>query len=315
MELRIDPEFRDKIPPLTQEEFDQLRDNILEDGEIYEPIAVWNGVIVDGHNRWKIYQEHPGLPEPKIAEKHFHDKYEAFAWMYKKQLGRRNLTEEQRTILIGRTAMAQMKSHGGDRGTERDENGMFTASGQNDTLRVKDRTRDIVARELGVGTRTVDRAVKFTKGIDAIREDSPEVADKILQGGTRATKTLIMEYPEMGLDDKRLFVDAVKSGERPKNASGKPVGFNQEMRKLHAEINAIANDMCDPDSTPEYALSDLTTEIKENGEAYIRQLTRTLNDRKELYAGNAEAQDEVSEAITTVIIEKINNLMEGVINA
>ncbi len=49
--------------------------------------------------------------------------------------------------------MAQMKTHGGDRGTGHDENGMFTASGQNDTLRSKDRTRDIVARELGVGDR------------------------------------------------------------------------------------------------------------------------------------------------------------------
>ena len=48
--LRIDPEFRDKIPPLTDAEFEQLRENILNDGEVYEPIAVWNGTIVDGHN-------------------------------------------------------------------------------------------------------------------------------------------------------------------------------------------------------------------------------------------------------------------------
>lgn len=38
MELKIDPEFRDKIPPLTEDEFKQLEENILEDGEVYEPI-------------------------------------------------------------------------------------------------------------------------------------------------------------------------------------------------------------------------------------------------------------------------------------
>ena len=47
--FKVDPEFRDKIPPLTDAEFEQLKENILRDGEVYEPICVWNGVIVDGH--------------------------------------------------------------------------------------------------------------------------------------------------------------------------------------------------------------------------------------------------------------------------
>ena len=55
--LTIDPEFRDKIPPLTETEYAQLRENILADGEVYEPIVVWNGTIIDGHNRWKIFFE------------------------------------------------------------------------------------------------------------------------------------------------------------------------------------------------------------------------------------------------------------------
>lgn len=51
MELRIDPEFEGKIPPLTTEEFQQLENNILADGVVINPIIVWDGVIVDGHNR------------------------------------------------------------------------------------------------------------------------------------------------------------------------------------------------------------------------------------------------------------------------
>ena len=38
--LQIDPEFRSQIPPLKDDEFAQLRENILADGEVYEPIAV-----------------------------------------------------------------------------------------------------------------------------------------------------------------------------------------------------------------------------------------------------------------------------------
>ena len=33
----IDPEFRDKIPPLTEDEFYQLEENILSDGSVFSP--------------------------------------------------------------------------------------------------------------------------------------------------------------------------------------------------------------------------------------------------------------------------------------
>ena len=36
-ELRIDPEFAEKIPPLTPEEYEQLEANILAEGAIYWP--------------------------------------------------------------------------------------------------------------------------------------------------------------------------------------------------------------------------------------------------------------------------------------
>lgn len=110
VELKIDPEFRDKIPPLTEAEFEQLKENILEDGEVYEPIAVWNGTIVDGHNRWKVIQENWELLKDKYRTKSmdFADKWAAFEWMYKKQLGRRNLTDEQRTVLTGKMYEARM---------------------------------------------------------------------------------------------------------------------------------------------------------------------------------------------------------------
>ena len=46
--LRIDPEFESKIPPLTEEEYQLLEENILQDGVVLNPLIVWNGCIVDG---------------------------------------------------------------------------------------------------------------------------------------------------------------------------------------------------------------------------------------------------------------------------
>ena len=61
MKLQINPEFENMIPELTDDELSQLEENILAEGRIVNPIVVWNGVIVDGHNRYKIAQKHPHI--------------------------------------------------------------------------------------------------------------------------------------------------------------------------------------------------------------------------------------------------------------
>lgn len=115
--FRIDPEFENKIPPISEDEFKQLRENILTAGEVYEPLVVWDGVLVDGHNRWKVIQENPEV-KWRTREMDFPDKWAAFEWMYKNQLGRRNLTDEQRTYMIGKMYEARKKSNGGNRGNQ-----------------------------------------------------------------------------------------------------------------------------------------------------------------------------------------------------
>lgn len=107
-QLTIDPIFRDKIPPLTPDEYSRLEENILEDGEVREPIVVWGNTIIDGHNRYKIMQDHPEIEIPfRVKQMDFSDKWEAIVWMCRNQLGRRNLTDGQRTIIIGEAYKAQ----------------------------------------------------------------------------------------------------------------------------------------------------------------------------------------------------------------
>ncbi len=89
-------------------------------------------------------------PELKwhTRELDFADKWGAFEWMYKNQLGRRNLTDEQRTMLIGKMYEARKNAQGGDRRTERGLGGRFTASGQNVQLRAKREVRDGTAGQI-----------------------------------------------------------------------------------------------------------------------------------------------------------------------
>ena len=54
-ELKIDPELKNLLPPLTDEEYKQLEKNIKDNGfDRNFPIMEWNGYISDGHNRYSI---------------------------------------------------------------------------------------------------------------------------------------------------------------------------------------------------------------------------------------------------------------------
>ena len=202
--LKIDPEFRDKIPPLTDAEFEQLRENILNDGEVYEPIVVWDGTIVDGHNRYKIVREHPEIPF-RVKDMNFADKWEAFEWMYKKQLGRRNLTDEQKTYMIGKINEAR-KNTAAFKGNQYTSGGCQSGANQNG------RIAGVIAEELGVGRRTVNRAAAFARGVDEIRKVSDEAAETILRGESGVTKEAVMEVPKMEKPDVRKIAEAIMNG-------------------------------------------------------------------------------------------------------
>ena len=96
-DLTVDPEFRDLIPPLNEEELKLLEESLVADG-CESPLIVWKGVIIDGHNRYMICQKHD-IPF-SIQEKHFDTREEVMLWMLRNQLGRRNLNNYQRVELV-----------------------------------------------------------------------------------------------------------------------------------------------------------------------------------------------------------------------
>ena len=97
-ELKIDPELRDLLPPLTSEEYKQLEKNIVENGfDRNFPIMEWQGFIVDGHNRYDICKKHH--IEPIIGTLAYKTKEEVMEWMLDIQLGRRNLTPIQKIAI------------------------------------------------------------------------------------------------------------------------------------------------------------------------------------------------------------------------
>lgn len=293
VELKIDHEFRDKIPPLSEAEFEQLRENILADGEVYEPIVTWKNVIVDGHNRWRIIQENPKIPF-RTKEMNFENKWEAFDWMYRKQLGRRNLSDEQKTYMIGKMYEARKNSHGGDR----------KSSSQSGNMKSEPRGRigEIIAKELGVGHGTVTRAADFAKGVDEMSKESPEAAKKILDGKSGATQADVRSFPTMTPEAKSEFISDVVSGA----IKEKHKGYTKEDRKNRAETEAIVAEMFDTSSIKEMTVERLVDDITLNAEEYVRVLRNTLLDHSELLT--PENKPIIASAIQTHIINEILKL-------
>ena len=308
VDFRIDPEFQNKIPPIGEEEFKQLRENILSVGEVTEPLVVWNGVLVDGHNRWKVIQEHSEI-KWRVRYIECADKWAAFDWMYRNQLGRRNLTDEQRTYTIGKMLEARKKSYGGNRGNQYTK----VPSSQNGNLpKPAGRTAENIAHELGIGNGTVIRASEFAKGVDALREVNPEAADKVLSGKAKVTKSGVASISKMEQSDVEAAADAILANmaavkPEPKKPK-KNTGYNAADRELYRVINEAYKPMLDESEQAAYTVDDMADEITANGFDFVNYVNRELDKRKELLNGEA-AREGVRNAIDDVIkaIKKVRD--------
>ena len=176
MSLTIDPEFADQIPPLTDEEYKQLEENILAEGAVINPLIVWDGIIVDGHNRFRILQVHPEITF-QIHEKVFSDRYEAIAWICKNQLGRRNLTPTQYKYLVGRRYEIEKAMYGGDRRSIDTK-----SSGKKYHLKKGEKTSQRIAKEIGKSEKFVRLSGQYSKGIDDAEKVLPGIRQEILSG-------------------------------------------------------------------------------------------------------------------------------------
>ena len=102
MSIFVNKELRDLIPPLSEEEFEQLEKNVVAEG-IRDPLVVWkqpdgHDMLIDGHNRFFISAHHAGIPF-KTVNMDFADMDEAKRWIILNQFGRRNLSAYDRSVL------------------------------------------------------------------------------------------------------------------------------------------------------------------------------------------------------------------------
>lgn len=295
--LIVDPKFRDKIPPLTDDEFRQLEENIVEAGEIYEPIVIWNGVIVDGHNRYKIAQMHPEV-KWTTRSMEFADEWAAYDWMYRNQLGRRNVTDEQRTYMIGKMYEARKRTEA-FKGNQHTSN---FGGRQNGADQIKGKTSIAIAKELGVGQRTVERAEKFAKGVDALHEVSPEAADKVLRGKAKVTKGEVANIAGADPELQQEAAQAIEKGKKLPPMTQQPTQSQQSQscpttEKKQNQSNCGSDD--EEESSSEYNFRDYMEEYRENGKDFLDVLRLLKTMRFEQF-DNAQNRKTICSVINEI---------------
>ena len=211
-QLKIDPEFQSKIPPLQFEEEQQLEQNIIAEGRLLNPIITWNGYILDGHTRYRILKKH-GFIKFEVEEIQLANKYEALAWICKNQLGRRNLSPERKKFLLGKEYESTKLAVGGQPGNCNKVN----RCDQNDHIDSEKRTCERIAVEHGVGSATVRRAEKYSRGIDAAEEAVPGAQEEILTGRIKATDAQIAALPAIPKEERPAILDELRKEKDKRN--------------------------------------------------------------------------------------------------
>ena len=200
--LKIDPEFQNQIPPLTDDEYKQLEENILKEGKLISPLIVWNNILVDGHNRYAILQKHPEIYFSTMPLR-FENREEAIAWICRNQLGRRNLSPEQKRYLLGKQYEAEKKAAKIFRGNQYT---LAKKSGgtHDDNHHSGKKTCDRIAEENGVSRASVLRASHYTRGIDIADNLFPGIKQKVFSGEVKFTNEemskLVLSSPDKRQD-------------------------------------------------------------------------------------------------------------------
>ena len=190
------PEMAELLPPLTGEQLAALEADILANG-CYSPVIVNEEmVIIDGHNRQRLCEQH-GLPY-QMAVFSFADLLEAKQWALDTQKGRRNLDKWELGKIalrlkpdIEARAKENMSAGGGDQKSEDAKSGLATLPNPISPVD----TRKELADAVGLGERTMGKVMQIDEHAPPAVKDALDSGDLSINQGYNITRQ-VRELPE-----------------------------------------------------------------------------------------------------------------------
>ena len=286
--LKIDPEFQSQIPPLTDDEFKQLEENILKEGKLLSPLIVWGNTLVDGYNRYAILQKHPEICFSTMPLR-FANREEALAWICKNQLGRRNLTPEQKKFLIGKQYSVEHRKPGGNGNNQHTAAAKKTAPEelcQIDTIppaSAEASIRKQIAERNNVSESYVARSEKFMRGVEIMEQMIPDMQEKILSGQFKVRDADMHRLARADFPNRKQIVHEILHPEDRSAPQKRIYGINYSaleaaVRRIQQDVDFLMKYL--PKVPDDAYVKVETTKILKQHKAYMAQFEELLNDEK-----------------------------------
>ncbi len=270
MELIIDSEFKNLIPPMKLEEFQGLKENILNNGyDILYPIVIWNNIIIDGHNRYSICSEFN--IKFSVSEKNFDDRFEVMNWIINNQLNRRSMTNEQRAYLIGKRYQEEKKEESRPK-TKDNVVPLITIRPTDSKIEQK------LAEKYKVSPNTVRKAEKFANAIDEVANNASINPYKILGREIKATRKDIVELSKKPAEVQKEIIEKIEKKEIP--------NIKTALKEIEDEVifNEISEEL-DEEQETDYKKNEEQENEKEYSNLYdlAEKIFDIINNYKEEY--------------------------------
>lgn len=206
-----DPEFERFVPPLSPKERELLEESILREG-CRDAIIIWNGVILDGYNRYAICVKHD-LPF-QVRNLQLDSRDEAIAWICTNQMGRRNITEETRRYLIGKRYDAEKRigarnALGRNQHSPQREEVSPTMLGKARNCEYKYGVSGVIGNEYQMSHATVEKYGRYAQAVDRIAAVEPRVVPHILSGSVQIGQDNLIEMGKLSDQQIRAVTAAI----------------------------------------------------------------------------------------------------------
>ena len=208
------PEMAELLPPLTGEQLAALEADILKNG-CYSPVIVNEDmVVVDGHNRQRLCEQH-GLPY-QMAVFSFESMLEAKQWALDTQKGRRNLDKWELGKIalrlkpdIEAKAKENMSAGGGDQKSEGAKSGCVNS--QNPISPVN--TTQELADAVGIGHQTMSRVMQIDEHAPTAVKEALDSGDLSINQGYNITRQ-VQDLPEEQREEAAALAVELKKAKR-----------------------------------------------------------------------------------------------------
>jgi ParB-like chromosome segregation protein Spo0J len=176
MNLKINPEYASLVSPLSDAEYQALKQSIEKHGLHFPVVINTRDEILDGHNRYRVCQE-LGI-EPLTEVKFFDNPEEEKIFVIEANLKRRQLSEIERIDLVRKLEPieAELAKHRQLAHLKAGKGAPISPSVSNEDNRQSGRVNDIMAEKAGVSPTT------YYKAKTVLEEASEAVKEKVKSG-------------------------------------------------------------------------------------------------------------------------------------